>query len=104
MNLEQIRKLAEEAGFRTHTPGELHAPWVEGTDITEEITNLVRLAMAAEREACAAICKKNGDEWTARNPRRQHHTGAGIGALACRDEILARGKTDPDGYGTATAG
>lgn len=88
-------QLAREAGIANESMGSYRF---------QSLFRFAALVAATEREACAAICKKNGDEWTARNPRRQHHTGAGIGALACRDEILARGKTDPDGYGTATAG
>ena len=37
MNAQQLRKLAGDAGFDLQIPGEILAPWIEGTDITEEI-------------------------------------------------------------------
>ena len=49
-------------------------------------------AVAAERGACAKLCEAAGEEWVDRDPRRQHHTGAGIGALKCADLIRQRGE------------
>lgn len=78
MNREDVSRMAKEAGFSAYAgPGEVLSPWVEDTNLIEEITKLAQLVAAAEREACAQMCESRASslakDWqlTAANEARK---------------------------------
>lgn len=95
MNSDQIRKLAEEAGFHVAEDG-VYTPLLEHLDIGSFVEALVKLAVAAEREAIAAEFDK----------RKELSDGGPSVGWYEPDEpatiVRARGKTSTDGYGGHT--
>ena len=69
-----------------------------------DVERLVAEAVAAEREACARLCKSLAEQWYGRNTRWQHHQGAAIGADKCADAIRARAHKTTEGiqHGTSS--
>jgi hypothetical protein len=67
MNRDDITRMAQEAGFYIDPEGEILEGdgWHIQTDIVERFAALVA---AAEREECAKVCDKLGDEYADANP------------------------------------
>jgi len=68
MNRETIIQIAREAGFLTgsYTNGTDEWPFVHPVSESNclvEITKLIELVRADEREQCAQICDAQGKEW-----------------------------------------
>lgn len=58
MNREDIIRMAKEAGWQ----------YADGDDGYNPLWRFAALVAAAEREACAAVCDKLGDEYADANP------------------------------------
>ena len=56
-----VIRLAGDAGFSIGPAG-ITSPLAEGEDLSTELTRLVDLAQAAEREACAQLCADLGHD------------------------------------------
>lgn len=72
MNREDVSRMAKEAGFSAYAgPGEVLSPWVEDTNLIEEITKLAQLVAAAER------CKHQADieHWKAQAAQAEKWRG-----------------------------
>ena len=80
MTKDDTIKLAREAGLFTHK------------EVQPELLAFANLVAAAEREACAEVCKKHADvyENLEQNPTAQ---SAWAACIDNRDAIRARGTT-----------
>lgn len=94
MDQEQIRTLAKEAGFHVAEDG-IYTPLLEHLDISGFVDTLVKLAMAAEREACITALTSVATEGLF-DPEGLRTLQATIA------DICARGETGTDGYGGYT--
>jgi hypothetical protein len=84
MTRDETIKLAEEAGWRVDSEGEILEGdgWHIQTDIVERFAELVA---AAEREACAKVCDDMSGPIEIYNPAYVHYIG-------CAEAIRARGQ------------
>jgi hypothetical protein len=78
MTREDIIQMAREAGFNW--------PETSTTTIEERLERFAALAVAAEREACARVCDKRGEQSRVDGWYRQSDA-----ELRCADAIRARG-------------
>ncbi len=86
MQRDKIIEVSTQAGFSNWEDGELHSPYVEGTDLPDLLEAVARLAAAKEREACLKIAESMS--LTSANMNKTWRTG-------CRDvaeAIKARGE------------
>jgi hypothetical protein len=89
---KDVIELAREAGFDvSNTIG------IEGYDCTDEVTKLVALVAARERERCAQLCEEDQSEameWTGTSCPGNYFAAA-IRALNTEDAaIAAKGGSD----------